>query len=60
MGSSDKLPGLTTEEANLKNLIQKLKIMVPKFLNANGLNIDYETPFEVITRHFEIARQQVI
>ena len=53
VASSDDVPGLATEEATLEGLIRKLKVMIPELLEANGVNVRYEIPFEVFTRRFE-------
>ena len=37
-------------------LIEKLKVIIPELLEANGVRIDQEVPFEVLTRRFEIAQ----
>jgi hypothetical protein len=40
----------------MEGLIEKLKLIIPELLKANGLRIDREVPFEVMTRRFEIAQ----
>ncbi len=60
VASSDDVPGLATEESTLEGLIQKLKIMVPELLEANGQQVEQETPFEVFTRRFEIAHRTAV
>jgi len=60
VASSDDVPGLATEEKTLEGLIQKLKIMVPELLEANGQEIECEVPFEIFTRRFEIAQRAVV
>ncbi|MBW1789940.1 MAG: DUF1902 domain-containing protein [Deltaproteobacteria bacterium] len=56
VATSDDVPGLATEEATLEELIEKLKIMVPELLKANGIIMEREVPFEVMTRRFELAQ----
>ena len=56
VATSDDVPGLATEEATLEALIEKLKIMVPELLKANGIIMEHEVPFEVMTRRFELAQ----
>ncbi len=56
VATSDDVPGLATEEATMEGLIEKLKIIIPELLEANGVRIDQEVSFEVITRRFEIAQ----
>ena len=55
VATSDDVPGLATEGNNLEDLIEKLKIMIPELLDANGIGCDYEVPFEILTRRFETA-----
>ena len=56
VATSDDVPGLATEEATMEALIQKLKVIIPELLEANGVEVDQEVPFEVMTRRFEIAQ----
>ena len=56
VATSDDVPGLATEEATMEGLVEKLKLIIPELLKANGLLIDREVPFEVMTRRFEIAQ----
>jgi len=56
VATSDDVPGLATEEATIEALIEKLKILVPELLEANGMAINHEVPFEVMTRRFEVAQ----
>jgi predicted RNase H-like HicB family nuclease len=56
VATSDDVPGLVTEEATMEGLIEKLKVIVPELLEANGVRIDQEVPFEVMTRRFETAQ----
>jgi predicted RNase H-like HicB family nuclease len=56
VATSDDVPGLVTEEATMEGLIQKLKALIPELLEANGIPIDQEVTFEVMTRRFEIAQ----
>ena len=50
VATSDDVPGLVTEEATMEGLIDKLRIIVPELLDANGLELGKEVPFELITR----------
>lgn len=59
VATSDDVPGLATEGETMEQLIQKLKIMIPELLEANGVALSQEVPFELISRRFEIARQAV-
>jgi len=56
VATSDDVPGLATEAETVENLIQKLKVMIPELLEANGNLMEYEVPFEILTRRFEIAQ----
>jgi predicted RNase H-like HicB family nuclease len=56
VATSDDIPGLVTEEATMEGLIEKLKILIPELLEANGVHVDQQVPFEVMTRRFEIAQ----
>lgn len=58
VATSDDIPGLATEESTLEGLVEKLKIMIPELLDANGIEQEYEVPFEVLTRRFEVARRK--
>jgi predicted RNase H-like HicB family nuclease len=57
VATSDDVPGLATEAETMEGLIEKLKTMVPDLLEANGQIIDYEVPFEIMTRRFETAQR---
>ncbi len=37
VASSNDVPGLTTEADTMEHLMQKLKIIIPELLHANGL-----------------------
>ena len=56
VATSDDVPGLVTEAATMEGLIEKRKVIIPELLEANGIRIDQEVPFEVITRRFEITQ----
>jgi hypothetical protein len=56
VATSDDVPGLATEEATMERLIEKLRVIIPELLQANGVKIDQEVPFEIITRRFEVAQ----
>jgi len=60
VASSDDVPGLATEGETLEQLIQKLKIMIPELLEANGKDVGLETSFEVFSRRFEIAHRAAV
>ncbi len=54
--SDDDVPGLATESDTLENLVQKLKIVIPELLEANGMDLSRGAPFELLSRRFEIAQ----
>ena len=56
VATSDDVPGLATEESTMEGLIEKLKVLVPELLEANGVPVNQEVPFEIITRRFETAQ----
>jgi ABC-type phosphonate transport system ATPase subunit len=56
VATSDDVPGLATEGDTLEILIQKLKVLIPELLFANGAVGGLDVPFEVLARSFEIAR----
>ncbi len=56
VATSDDVPGLVTEEVTMEGLIQKLRILIPELLEANGLAPGQEVPFELMTRRFEIVQ----
>ena len=56
VASSDDVPGLATEGDTLEGLVDKLKVMIPELLEANGTAGEEEIPFEILTRRFEIAQ----
>ncbi len=58
VATSDDVPGLATEGDTVEGLIEKLKIMIPELLDANGAEQEYEVPFEILTRRFEIAQRK--
>jgi predicted RNase H-like HicB family nuclease len=58
VATSDDVPGLATEGDTIEGLIEKLKIMIPELLHANGDDQEYDVPFEILTRRFEIARRK--
>ena len=57
VATSEDVPGLATEESTIEGLIEKLKVMIPELLEANGEVVEAEVPFEVMTRRFEVAQR---
>ena len=60
VATSDDVPGLATEAETVEGLIEKLRVMIPELLEANGNAMEYEVPFEILTRRFEFAQPQDI
>ena len=60
VATSDDVPGLATEEETIEALIQKLKVIIPELLEANGITGNNDLPFELFSRRFEIAQRAVI
>ena len=58
VATSDDVPGLATEGDTLEDLIEKLKIIIPELLHANGDDQEHEVPFEIFTRRFEVAQRK--
>ena len=57
VATSDDVPGLTTEAETIEALVEKLKVIIPELLNANGAVGEDEVPFEILTRRFEITQR---
>ncbi len=55
VATSDDVPGLATEETTMERLVEKLKVIIPELLEANGVKVDQSLPFEVMTRRFEVT-----
>ncbi len=47
VATSDDVPGLATEEFTIENLIQKLKILIPELLKANGMHTELDVPSDL-------------
>ncbi|RLB84873.1 MAG: hypothetical protein DRH15_04215 [Deltaproteobacteria bacterium] len=60
VATSDDVPGLATEAETVEDLIEKLRVMIPVLLEANGNAMEYEVHFEILTRRFEFAQPQDI
>lgn len=55
VASSEDVPGLATEADTAEALVQKLKILIPELLAANGRTDAKPIAFELLTRRFELA-----
>ena len=60
VATSDDVPGLATEADTIEALVDKLKVMIPELLEANGETDLGEVPFELLTRRFETARPATV
>jgi Uncharacterised protein family (UPF0150). len=58
VATSEDVPGLATEAETVEDLIEKLRGLIPELLEANGISLDQEVPFEVLSRRFESALPQ--
>lgn len=59
VAESADVPGLATEAETVEALIEKLRIVVPELLEANGIQlptVDHELPFDVIASRHESVR----
>ncbi|MEW6487496.1 MAG: DUF1902 domain-containing protein [Thermodesulfobacteriota bacterium] len=56
VATSDDVPGLATEAETMEMLVDKLRVMIPELLEANGETGLTEVPFELLTRRFETVR----
>ena len=59
VASSDDVPGLATGADTFEQLIEKLKVVIPELLEANGLLPDGtdDVPFAVSAERMELARR---
>jgi predicted RNase H-like HicB family nuclease len=58
VATSDDVPGLATEGVTVEGLIQKLRVMIPELLEANGNPPEHQMPFEILTRRFEFSQHE--
>jgi predicted RNase H-like HicB family nuclease len=56
VATSDDVPGLATEADTLEALSVKLECMVPELLEANGVPLTMEVPYELLARRFFVAQ----
>lgn len=59
VASSDEVPGLATGADTLEALIEKLKVVIPDLLEANGLlpeGAPRDIPFSIYAERHERAR----
>jgi predicted RNase H-like HicB family nuclease len=55
VATSDDVPGLVTEALSMEVLIEKLKVMIPELLDANGYEDGDEVPFTLRTERSVVA-----
>jgi predicted RNase H-like HicB family nuclease len=48
VATSDDVAGLATEADTMEKLIEKLKILIPELLVANGMSGEFDVPFEIL------------
>jgi predicted RNase H-like HicB family nuclease len=58
VASSDDVPGLATEAESLEQLMERLRVIVPELLEANGLITDtaHDIPIELLAERKERLR----
>ena len=58
VATSEDVPGLATEADTLEELTEKLKIMIPELLEANGMldNNEEEFLFRLLSERTEVVR----
>jgi predicted RNase H-like HicB family nuclease len=61
VASSDDVPGLITETDTIEKLVEKLKVIIPDLLLANG-EIDqdenFDIPLHLISKREEMIKRQ--
>jgi predicted RNase H-like HicB family nuclease len=60
VATSDDVTGLATEADTMEALVDKLKVMIPELLEANGEKDFGEVPFELLMRRLETARRAAV
>ncbi len=56
VATSDDVQGLITESESSEELIEKLKILIPELLEANGMNSHFkptEIPFYLLSERYD-------
>ena len=59
VAESEDVPGLVTEAASVEALTQKLRVLIPELLEANGITPvtdDHELPFDVLAERHDSIR----
>lgn len=55
VATSKDVPGLATEAPTVEALTEKLKVMIPELLDANGIGGGGEVPFQLLSELTAIA-----
>lgn len=55
VAESDDIPGLVTEAETSEALVEKLKVLIPELLEANGITHAREVPFHLLSERTEKA-----
>jgi len=58
VATSDDVPGLATEADDMDALVEKLKVMIPELLDANGVAHAPDVPFEIVGQRFAVAHRE--
>jgi len=57
VATSEDIPGLATEADTMEVLRQKLHVMIPELIEANGLDFALtEIPLHIVTHQFDRVR----
>ena len=58
VATSDDVPGLVTEAGDMDALVEKLKLMIPELLDANGVAHAPDVPFEILGQRSAVAHRE--
>ena len=58
VAESDDVPGLVTEAESVDQLVEKLKILIPELLLANGIPRTGEIPFRLVSEIEVVSNQR--
>jgi predicted RNase H-like HicB family nuclease len=57
VAESEDVPGLVTEADTIEQLVEKLKILIPELLDANGIGGSKEVPFHLLSKLTAVAHR---
>lgn len=57
VAESEQVPGLITEAKTMDKLLEKLQVMIPEMLDANGYQDGDELPFRVLYEGNAVAHR---